>query len=273
MPDEIIEPDEIRPTPQWQADKVTAEEYEAGWRVIGRGKKNIYRRRGRCLAVKADGERCRQVAEPRSEYCRYHGGNKKFATGLANPAYTTGSYSKYLPVKLRERYENILTDQGLLALDRSIALTDLRVTELLESLDAGGDMGRLWENLELVMVNLKESVRRQDDAGFQTHMESLGNIVQKGKSYREAWEDIGLWMERGRKLRESEMNRIRMAANTLTTEEAMALVAAVIDAVKANVTDIDTLQAISDQLSTILTSARRRGGIPANGRGVPGLAD
>jgi hypothetical protein len=76
--------------------------------------------------------------------CRMHGGRS--LAGSASGAFKTGRYSKYMPKRLLERYEEAMGDPNLLALTDEIALVDARAQELLEQLNVGATPER-WGDL------------------------------------------------------------------------------------------------------------------------------
>lgn len=59
--------------------------------------------------------------------------------GQEHPGYQDGRYSKYLPRELRERFAAGLNDPALLELRSELALTDARVSSLLEEIGRGDD--------------------------------------------------------------------------------------------------------------------------------------
>lgn len=78
---------------------------------------------------KATGQRCRRRAVKGKRVCTVHGGLTP--AGTASIHYRSGRYSKHLPARLTERYQEAQTDQRLLELREEIALIDSRLSDLL----------------------------------------------------------------------------------------------------------------------------------------------
>jgi hypothetical protein len=94
--------------------------------------------------TKHDGTPCERSPVRGRTRCRVHGG--KTLVGSASPTYRTGRYSKYVPERLRERYEAAEDDAELLSLRGEIALTDARLLDLLARVNTG-ESGQLWAEL------------------------------------------------------------------------------------------------------------------------------
>jgi hypothetical protein len=103
----------------------------------------------------------------RNGRCRMHGSCTP--VGSASGAFKTGRYSKYMPKRLLERYEEAMGDPNLLALADEIALVDARAQELVEQLDASAGPER-WSDLLALFDQrrkLAEAERKRLQA-FQT---------------------------------------------------------------------------------------------------------
>jgi hypothetical protein len=79
---------------------------------------------------KRTGEQCRRRAVAGMRVCTVHGGLTP--RGAASVHFKTGRYSRYLPARLLDKYEDAGTDPRLLELREDIALLDARIAQLLE---------------------------------------------------------------------------------------------------------------------------------------------
>jgi len=189
--------------------------------------------------------------------CRIHGG--KSLAGPASPSYKHGRYSRYLPSHLVERYQEAITDPELLALRDEIALVDVRLAALLQRIDTG-ETTSLWSKLLAIHIQMQQALAGEDDEVFQNAFQALGATIECGGREDDTWIAINRQLEQRRKLVESERKRLVEMQQMITAEQAMILLTAVVDVIRQNVTDRDTLASISTGIKQ-LVSAGPRGGV------------
>lgn len=205
---------------------------------------------------KRTGERCKARAVTGRSVCYHHGGATP--TGMGLPQFRTGRYSRYLPTGVLEHYKEALQDDELLATRESVALAETRIVDLLRGLDAGAGAA-LWEQARETFLALDGAIRAGNGSKVVENVRLLERIVSAGVTQAETWEEIGNWMERARKLRETEQRRLVAMQQVITSEQAMVLVAALTMAVKNHVHDVDTLRAINDDFVRTLGTASANG--------------
>ena len=210
-----------------------------------------------CTAtVRRTGERCRRRAVTGYNVCQVHGaGSPKKGRPGGRPI-IHGRYSKKLPERLREKYEESRSDPELLALRDELALCDTRLEDLLGRVDSG-ESGAAWVNARKCLdAFLKEFY---DDEGKHVN-ERLGDLrdaIQKGLDDYAAWGEIQILLEQRRKIVESEQKRLVAMQAVITVEKAMLLFGAITDVIKRNVTDRAQLAAISHELAGLLEKQRK----------------
>ena len=182
----------------------------------------------RCGAKTRSGEPCKAWAMPNGR-CRMHGG--KSLKGLAHPGYKTGRYSKYVPSRLLDRYEQAASDPELLNLSEEIALVDSRISELLESVDAG-ESGRLWRGLSGLRRKFLDAQRAQDQEGMAAALSEILNGIGRGAQDWERWGEIADFLERRRRLVESEQKRRIAMHLVVKVEQAVDAMNQIADAVR-----------------------------------------
>lgn len=203
-----------------------------------------------CTATaKATGERCRQPAVKGSTKCRMHGGTSP--TGIGSPRFRTGRYSKEMPARLAARYGEALADSKLLELRDEIALVQSRQAELLTHLDVNLAL-RHWQNARIAYGEVMAASARQDAEALQAALAVLGRALDAGSNDYAVWNEILETSEHRRRLVESEHKRLVAMQQMISTEQAMVLLARVVDTVRRHVADRDTLAAISADFRTIL---------------------
>ena len=86
---------------------------------------------------KRSGQPCRNKPVTGRTVCRMHGGKSR--RGIAHPNYQTGRYAKDLPPHLAKEFTANLESETLTSLREDLALSDIRISELLERLEENGE--------------------------------------------------------------------------------------------------------------------------------------
>jgi len=209
-----------------------------------------------CTAtVRRTGERCRRRAVTGYNVCQVHGaGSPKKGRPGGRPI-VHGRYSKKLPERLRERYEESLSDSELLSLRHELALCDSRLEDLLGRVDSG-ESGATWVHAQKTLYAfLKEFYSDGEHVGLR--LDELKQAIQKGLDDYAAWGEIQALLEQRRKIVESEQKRLVALQQVITVEKAMLLFGAITDVIKRNVTDRHQLAAISHELAGLLEKQRK----------------
>lgn len=201
-----------------------------------------------CGAKARTGEPCRQRAMANGR-CRYHGGLTP--GGLASPNLITGRYSKYLPARLMERYQEALKDPALLELKEEIALLDGRLADLLVRVDTG-ESGIIWRRLQEARGQLLQAWKAKNTERAELAIHEIIDTIARGHGDWMAWQDIHATLEARRRLVESERKRLIDSEQMITAERAMLLFGAIGGIIKRHVSDPAILQSIAADLSEII---------------------
>lgn len=221
-----------------------------------------------CAAYsRSSGRPCRMLALGGSAgngRCRQHGGRSP--TGVRNYNFSSGRYSKMIPPRLLERYNTAQRDANLLSMREEISLLDARLGDVLARVDTG-EGGVLWQSARNFMRSYRKAVRANDPDTAKEAMIGLEETLTKGLADYATWNDVRNLIQERRKLVESERKRMIELQQTITSEQAMAFVAAVVSSVKRNVTDPNVLELVSRDIALLI--GRRE--LP-NGRTIQGQA-
>jgi hypothetical protein len=177
--------------------------------------------------------------------CRMHGGTS--LAGVASPTLTTGRYSKYLPERLLERYQDAAQDADLLAMRQELALLDARLADVLQRVDTG-ESGALWKNVQDAFRDFERE--RNSEREFVA-WKRLASTIQDGMADYAAWQEVGRLIDQRQRLAESERKRLVDMRQMITAERAMVLLAAITDTIRRHVSDRSTLAAISADLARL----------------------
>lgn len=198
-----------------------------------------------CGAKTRSGHPCKNSAMPNGR-CRMHGG--KSLKGIASPTATAGlKYSRYLPNRLLERYEQTINDPAMLELGNEIALTDSRLADLLTRVDTG-ESGALWATLKRAWREYQHA-KPTDKRSYEV---IVGDLIEQGFQDYANWQEIQSTVDHRRKLVESERKRLVETQQFITAEQAMVLFAAMSAIIKQHVTDERTRRAISEEITTLI---------------------
>jgi hypothetical protein len=200
-----------------------------------------------CTATsKQTKQQCKRHAAPGRTVCNIHGG--KTPQGVAAPSYTHGRYSKVIPARLAERYSDGLSDPQLLELREEIALLDARLGDVLGEIDGLGDPAR-WADAQRAWAAYTTAPNAALKAKAQTE---LDYVIDQGANQHAAWAALQQIIEQRRKLVESEHKRLVIAQQMITTEQAMALIGALIGIIRHHIHDRRILAAIQADAAQLL---------------------
>lgn len=200
-----------------------------------------------CGAKTRTGGICKQPALQNGR-CHYHGG--KSLAGIASGTYRTGRYSKVLPARLAGRYEEARQDAALLELRDEIGLVDSRLSDLLGRVDTG-ESGAIWRALKAAHLDLLKA--RNDPIKAAIALNAMGELITRGHADYAAWNEIAAVLEQRRRLVESERKRLIELQQTITTNQAMVLVTALLSSIKEHVTDRQALAKIQNDFIRLTT--------------------
>lgn len=146
--------------------------------------------------------------------------------------------------KFQEQYNRSQQDSELLALKREIALVNARLLQLADKLGTG-EASETWLALKSLMQDLIRAQRSGDPQAPEI-FEQMYRLISKGAEDTKLWSDITALQEHLRKLVESERRRLVELKQYVTSEDATALINALLEAVKRNVEQKQLTRIIGD---------------------------
>lgn len=172
----------------------------------------------RCTRInKHNKERCKNVRCLPTTKCYKHGG--RVPRGLASPHWRNKGRSRYLPTALADQYLAALNDPDLLAIDKDIALIDVRMNELTGKLDAS-DMGKLWVDVHTAWLAMEHAQAAGDVEGMRVYYDLIGPLIKRAANSRYLWQDLIQTAKNLAILRLSEHKRL-VDLRTMMTEGQM----------------------------------------------------
>jgi hypothetical protein len=208
-----------------------------------------------CGAKTREGTPC-QNPTMKNGRCRMHGGASLRGTDL--PQFKHGRYSKSVPDRLVARYEEALSDEERHDLRDEIALSEAKVADLLSKMDSGeSDSGWIY------LKGLADRMRRAKEGERASLLSEILRTIREGAGESLAWQDTERWMARKQRLVEGDLRVAQVKQEMVSAEEVMALVAALVDAVRRHVGDRETRLALAREIRDV---AERRGVVAPIGR-------
>ena len=161
--------------------------------------------------------------------CRTHGG--KSLRGTASPHFVTGRYSKVLPVRLAEKYNNLVeSDKGIMDMRTRAELLETRILEIVEKLDSAGSF-EIFRQLQKTMNEYEGFVKlsrgasreRQQEYGLKAAdaLNRLFQLINRGMDDSYKWEEIQTLTESIRKLADTEQRQIKTAETAVMLDRVM----------------------------------------------------
>lgn len=183
--------------------------------------------------------------------CGRHGGLSHKVRGAASPHFKGGKYSKHLPARLLETYESAREDPDILSLNDDIALTLTRIEDVIKRVDAN-ESGFLWDELTKAAKDFKAAQRANDTEMCQSLLESILDLIQKGKNDWGAWREIGDLMERKRKLSESQLKLLTTKQEFISRQQAVSFATNIVQIVRENISDPEERRKVAIGIQTLM---------------------
>lgn len=198
----------------------------------------------KCTAKsKRTGERCNANAVDGKEVCYHHGGK---STGHGTLKH--GRYSKFLPSQLGEHYAAAISDPDLLSLKGEAELVQAFILDGVQAIDLN-QCQAAWDTLEA----LAKMAYAADPGERGAIALEMANTIRDGV---EPWKQIGRvlgYVDQKRTLADTESKRIKAQAETMTAQEAMALVAYMADAIRREFGDQpDRVARVTAELAVVV---------------------
>jgi hypothetical protein len=213
-----------------------------------------------CGAATNDGTPCENPAM-RNGRCHIHGGETP--GGIASPHFKHGRYSKYLPTRILERFQESLEDPDVTSLETELRLLDVRIGEVFEGLDHG-ESGELWSALTNAGRAVRQIERDAKDVkepaalellrrDRETAIEMLLTLAEQGLADWATWNSVFSLWERRRKLALAQVRRDQVAEQMVPIAEVVAMKYAIAEIIRTHVPDPDQRSAIVAALEQLDT--------------------
>ena len=168
--------------------------------------------------------------------CRSHGGLS--LTGPESPSWKHGKFSKGLPARFYEDFQQSLLDPEQINLFRELALVDTAAAEVIKGF-SHGEAGSVWRSLRSRwpdLVDQVEKVKKRAKA-LDNAVANIGELIATGASDAQVWRDLWPLVEQRRKLA-SEQIKIDVAqGRSMPAAQVVHLIESVLAAARAYIPD------------------------------------
>lgn len=210
----------------------------------------------RCTAKsKQSGERCKKSAVVGFTVCEIHGG--KTPVGIASPAFKHGRLSKHLPTELLAAYQDSQDDPDLLSVRQEIMLMDAMLVSNLKKLDSN-ESGAAWAAIRKSVEHLQKAFANENYGECLIMMHAMMDVIDARLLHYATESEIRSKIDQRRKLVETEQKILYSETRSLTAEQAMLMVSALLSSIKQNVKDANVLNAIQSEFIRITGSIYQR---------------
>jgi hypothetical protein len=178
--------------------------------------------------------------------CYHHGGRAPI--GPAAPGYIDGrsKRSKFLPSVVAKRYQEHLDDPELLSARSTVALLDARLDELCQRLDDVA-AGQLLHDIRSTWQSLDAAIMAGNGDLVRNLREQMKRLVERGATAEQQWLEIRAVIRDRNTAARAEWERMESLHQVMTLEQGLALIGAILGAVRRHVPDQDARKKIMDE--------------------------
>lgn len=191
-----------------------------------------------CGAKKRDGTPCQKPPMNGATRCRLHGGATP--KGMASPHFIHGERSDHLNPSLLNIYKQMVNNPDLLSVRADVALIDAMIAAKLPLLESG-ESAQHWEQVAKFIRQARIAYKTENYGTLEDALNELEAISDKRRLFYATEQEVGSQLELRRKLVDTENKILYNKERALNAEQVMLLVSALLDSVKRNVDDRNTL--------------------------------
>lgn len=198
---------------------------------------------GTCGAkTKRKGTLCKRPAMENGR-CHLHGGKTPKRQDSLN--WEHGHSSKYAPAGMEQAFKELVTSSETLTLKNEIALMDLRLIQLVETLPAEGVLpSRVLDAWYRVLHAINNADGSEGLLEIVTLLDNMDKLLKESYRVQQAWMEIKDGMETRRKLVDTEIKRVKASYEAIPVDQAMHLVYFMRDIIVEEIQDEETKKRI-----------------------------
>lgn len=205
----------------------------------------------KCAAkAKSTGKRCKNDAMPGMRVCGIHGG--KTPKGEASPHFKHGKFSKYMPERLKQRFEEAEQDTQTGILQRNISIRDALLVDRLKSLDGLPDSSKAWETMRKLIDDQKKAFKNEDYGAVVLSYEEIDRLIDDAMLMHHAIADINDLMKEQRNDEKAIADIQYKGENAIPARELMTLMGGVLAVIQSVITNKDQRVQIAHGINQLM---------------------
>lgn len=201
-----------------------------------------------CGAKTRSGKPCQSKPMPNGR-CRMHGGSTPHGAEL--PQFKHGKFSKYLPNRLMEIYEDVESDLEHNLLSRNIKLRETFLREKLAMLDDAPDSREAWEQLRDSVDEMTRAFENDDLGLVKIGLMSLDRLINNMQAYHMAVDEIRSDLAEQRKDKQTLSAIEYKGENAVPITELMSFVSAILNLISTTVSNANERNKIYDAIDRL----------------------
>jgi len=200
---------------------------------------------------KRSGKRCKKDAMRGSDVCHIHGG--KSLKGEQLPQFKHGKFSKYMPQRLKQRFEEVGSDKHVSVLGRNISIRDALLADRLQSLDDYPESSELWNKMQKLLSELTKAFENENYGGVKVCIDLMNEVVSDGMLMHMTIGDINDLMKEQRQDEKAIADIQYKGENAIPASQLMTLMGAVLHVITEVVTDKEQRIKIANGIDSIIS--------------------
>lgn len=206
-----------------------------------------------CSSIRANGTKlCVSSILNENGRCKYHGG--KSLSGIAHPRFKHGRMAKSLPSRLVERYEEALNDETLADFTEDLAVVETRIDDIFKQMDDGGG-GAIFTEIKEAFESFNLGNRQNDQQVMRESLRRLDTAIKRGSGETYLWTELRQLQEQRRKIILADAKHKQLTNQFVPVKQVNAIIAALLDSVRRNVSDHLALRDINNDFLRIMGAA------------------
>lgn len=209
-----------------------------------------------CSAFRANGTTiCTSTAVMGNGRCSRHGG--KAIAGPAHYKFRTGRYSRQMPTRLLERYQEGLADETLTDFNDDLAVIDARLDDLFSQMDEGGGK-EIFAEIKDAYKSFKYANQDGDPQAMREALRRLDDAISRGSGESFLWTEVRNLQEQRRKIILAQAKHMQLTNQTVAVAKVNLLVSALLDSVRGRVNDPNVLNEINSDFLRIMNAGSKQ---------------
>lgn len=198
-----------------------------------------------CGARNSSNKMCRNRPDPNSDNgrCKHHG--SRVPVGQGHYKYKHGLYSKYVPSKLMKRYKSALNNADLISLHEEIALTRIRISELIENLPEGGSV-RSFDKLYKAYDEVQNTSPGADS--YEQKVNTYHRAMEEMRSDIDTWDEIYRAEETLKRLIQQEHKKMEFNQQYVEVDKVVNLMSRLLNLVKREIEGMEGMLLDEEQI-------------------------